>query len=340
MTFHNIQQFPKADGAASDRVFPVSAKSRSAGFLPAATLSKPSAFRWLAAVLTDYGVIAVAMGAAYAAFAHAQQNGFDAISDMIAFTVTVLAVFVIGTRQHAILVLGHDGSHGQISRNGRVNDWVANLFAFWPFGIGVSAYRKFHFAHHRYMGTDADPEFFQKKNCAPAYDLPATPRHLIRLAMTALVGEGIGGLVYFIKYLAVRSPLRDKVGPIVTWLAISLVLWQFNVWWVAALWFVALATSFGAVFRLRVWTEHMGTADVHRISARFIYRLIFLPHNTWCHFEHHHFPSVPCWNLPKARALDVEAPISSVESLFASYADYDVIPSGDITAAVTYKEAA
>jgi fatty acid desaturase len=103
---------------------------------------------------------------------------------------------------------------------------------------------------------------------------------------------------------------------------------------------VALGTSFGAVFRLRVWTEHVGTADVHRISARLFYQLIFLPHNTWCHFEHHRFPSVPFWNLPKARALETETHIDTLEALFSSYADYSAVPSGDITAKVKYRKAA
>jgi hypothetical protein len=36
--------------------------------------------------------------------------------------------------------------------------------------------------------------------------------------------------------------------------------------------------------------------------------LWLLPHNTWHHYEHHHFPQVPCWNLPRLRALIGDTP--------------------------------
>ncbi|HEY4125023.1 MAG TPA: fatty acid desaturase [Rhizomicrobium sp.] len=327
MIKHNVRSFPKIAEQTNDIV---SLKPRTEAILPAASLSEPSAARWLGALAADYAIVGLAMAAAYSAFAFAQKSGFAAMPLIGAVVVIVLAVIIIGTRQHAIMILAHDGSHGQVSRNRRLNDLLTNLLSLWPFGVGLSGYRKFHFAHHRYMGTDADPEYIHKKKSAPAYDLPATPGHIVRLALTGLFGEGSDDQIYFIVYVMARDNLRDKAAPVLVWGAIGLVLWHFNAWWVAALWFSALATSFGAVFRLRVWTEHVGTAGVHRISARWIYRVLFVPHNTWCHFEHHRFPSVPFWNLPKARALDTATPVGTLEALFSSYAGYDVVPSGEI----------
>ena len=294
----------------------------------------------MVALFNDYGAVGLAMVCSHSAFILAQQNHFDPMSTLIAFIVIVRAVIAIGTRQHAILILAHDGSHGHASRSRWCNDLLTNLFSLWPFGMGLSGYRRFHFAHHRYMGTASDPEFVHKKKAAPAYDLPASPRRIIGLASTALFGEGSSDQIYFIKYIIARNSLRDKVAPIAVWATLILVLWHFNTWWIALLWFVALGTSFGAVSRLRVWTEHVGTVSVHRISARLFYRMIFLPHNSWCHFEHHHFPSVPFWDLPKARAHETGPPICTLESLFASYGNYDVIPSGNISATVKELKAA
>jgi fatty acid desaturase len=295
--------------------------------------------RWLAALFTDYSVVALAMVCSHSAFIVAQQNHFDPIWSIIAFIVIVLAVIVIGTRQHAILILAHDGSHGHASRSRWRNDFLTNLFSLWPFGMGLSGYRKFHFAHHRYMGTASDPELVHKKRATPAYDLPSSPRRIIRLAITALFAEGSSDQMYFIKYIILRNSLRDKIAPIALWVTIVLVFWHFNAWWIAILWFIALGTSFNAVFRLRVWTEHVGTAGVHRISAGLFYRMIFLPHNSWCHFEHHHFPTVPFWNLPNARAREIETPVCTLESLFASYRNYGLIPSGSMPCAVKQPKA-
>ena len=338
MIVHDIQYLTKANGAAHERA--TSTKMHKPNVLAAAALSKPSMLRWLSALIIDYGVVALAMGVAYYAFDFARQSHFAAICDIVATIAIVLAVIAIGSRQHAILILAHDGSHGHVSANRRLNDLLTNLLSLWPFGMGLSGYRKFHFAHHRYMGTEADSEYIHKKKSAPAYDLPASPQRIVRFAVTALFGEGSDDQMYFVGYIIARNSLRDKVAAVAIWVAIALVLWHFDAWWIALLWFVALGTSFGAVFRLRVWTEHVGTAGVHRISARLFYRLVFLPHNTWYHFEHHHFPSVPFWNLPKARALDSKTPVDTLETLFTSYADYDSIPSGTVTDPVKYLEAA
>jgi len=53
---------------------------------------------------------------------------------------------------------------------------------------------------------------------------------------------------------------------------------------------------------------------VHRIHAPWYLRFWLLPHNTWYHYEHHHFPQVPCWNLPKVRAL--VGPVPEIQPLF------------------------
>jgi fatty acid desaturase len=305
-------------------------KLRPAHVLPARALSKPSRLRWLAAALTDYAIIALAMAGAYYAFQYAQTNGFAATTNAIAGAAILFAVLVIGTRQHAILVLAHDGGHGHASENSKWNDLLTNLLGLWPFGLGVTGYRKFHFAHHRYMGTESDPELFLKKQAAPAYNLPATRRRILRVVIAALLGCGFKETGSAILYIVRRNSLRDILAPIALWGTLSLILWHFNAGWVALLWFTALSTSFAAISRARVWTEHMGTSDVHRIAApRIIYRLIFYPHNVWCHFEHHRFPSVPFWNLAKAAALETETPIQTIGSLYDWYATCKTIAAGD-----------
>jgi fatty acid desaturase len=312
----------------------------SRAYFPGTRLRKQNPVRWLVALFADYGVIALAMAAAHRAFAFAQQRDFVAVPDVLAFAAIGLAVLAIGTRQHGILILGHDGSHGLVSRNVRWNDFLTNLLCFWPFGMGLSGYRQFHFAHHRHMGTTADPELIHKKKAAPTFDLPASPARILGLGVAAMFGEGILEEFFIVKYIIARESLRDIVMPIAMWTAFACGLWYFNASWIALVWFVALGSAFWAAFRMRVWTEHMGTADAHRIYARPLYRSIFLPHNTWYHFEHHRFPTVPFWNLHRARALDTETPVSTLETLFASYDGYRVIPSGMPASPVKQPEAA
>jgi hypothetical protein len=90
-------------------------------------------------------------------------------------------------------------------------------------------------------------------------------------------------------------------------------------WPVIALWFGALATSYWAFFHLRMWIEHVGTDGTHRVYLSWWQRLLFAPHNTWYHYEHHRWPSVPCHLLPRARLLDQTVPIVTWSELLRHY---------------------
>ena len=63
--------------------------------------------------------------------------------------VYVLAVLVIGARQHALLVLGHDAAHFRTLRVRWQNDLFANVFLMWPTFASVEGFRKFHGTHHQ-----------------------------------------------------------------------------------------------------------------------------------------------------------------------------------------------
>ena len=56
----------------------------------------------------------------------------------------LIAVVVIGSRQHALLILGHDASHYRYLPTRWQNDLVANIFLMWPTFASVEGFRKFH----------------------------------------------------------------------------------------------------------------------------------------------------------------------------------------------------
>jgi hypothetical protein len=66
------------------------------------------------------------------------------------------------------------------------------------------------------------------------------------------------------------------------------------------LWYVAIYTSFRLIFRLRVYTEHLGTdGTLPTVVPPLWKRWIYLPNNTWCHAEHHENPNTPFSKLKK-----------------------------------------
>jgi fatty acid desaturase len=275
-------------------------------------LRAPRLFRWLCPVGLDWGTIVVMVVLA-GAVDH--------------WAIYLVVVFVVGTRQHALAIMGHDGAHRLACRSRRLNDLATELLCFWPLGLGIAAYRMHHFTHHRHPGTGLDPELAYKRSRAPQWDLPAPRGRPFRYFLKDVLGLGLKDLTYT-RFVVPPVCLMDVLGPVLWWgAAVAVIVWSGNAW-VLVLWFAALGTSFWAMFRLRIWTEHLGTGDVHRIRVRWWQRLLFLPHNTWCHYEHHRWPSVPCWNLPVARALDASAPVLPLADLFEAYRSWPRIASG------------
>ena len=98
-------------------------------------------FPWLADAGMDWLVIAAAL----------------AMIQLWPHFYTVFAgILIVGNRQHALAILGHDGTHYTLSRNAAFNDFLTNLFCWWPLGLTVSGYRALHYAHHKNTGMEND----------------------------------------------------------------------------------------------------------------------------------------------------------------------------------------
>lgn len=226
-----------------------------------------------------------------------------------------LAVLLLGTRQHALAMLAHDGAHYAASRTRWLNDSLVCLLVFYPLYGGLDGYRHFHFTHHRTTGRDDDPELAYKRAFAADWSLPLSWGRLLRLLLRDLTGQNLHQIVR----LGAQAPPRswaDRVGPAAWNLVAALVLARLGALWVAGLWVAAFCTAHWAVFRLRVWTEHVGTRGTHRIHAGPLARFFIVPHNTWYHWEHHRYPGVPCWNLPAVRDLLGARQVLPLETLF------------------------
>jgi fatty acid desaturase len=212
----------------------------------------------------------------------------------------VLAVLIVGTRQHALAVLAHEGAHHHVIRHRRLNDALTCVFCFWPLGVGLHGWRKFHFKHHRTVGTAADPELAIKQKY-PGRWSPQTNQ--LRQFVADLLGLSVLETTMLIR-LAKPERVSDVLGPAATILAGWAAVLYWADWRALAIWHGAFVTSFWAVFRLRAFTEHVGTTSTHRLSEPPLWKkLLFLPENTWLHWEHHKLPAVPARQLKQRARL-------------------------------------
>jgi len=70
--------------------------------------------------------------------------------------VILLAVIVIGTRQHALFVIAHDAAHYLLYENRRLNDAVGRTCAMLQ-GLSMCTYRVIHRMHHNNLYRELDP---------------------------------------------------------------------------------------------------------------------------------------------------------------------------------------
>ena len=276
------------------------------------TLGRRSLFPWLADAALDWFVIGAAL-AAVGVWPH--------------FYTVAASVLIIGNRQHALAILGHDGTHYTLSRHAAFNDFLTNLFCFWPLGLTVSGYRALHYAHHKNTGKENDPELGHKRMRAPQWDLPATPLTVMRYALMDLIGYSLTDYLIIVRFSKPQS--RSDYAPLALFhvAVVSLALWL-GCWLAAAAWYFSLVTSFMMFFRLRLWLEHQGTDDTQRLALTWWQGTVLSPHNAWYHWEHHKYPTVPYHRLPQARRLLDGPAIQTLRDLVTGFAEARPIPSG------------
>ena len=81
-------------------------------------------------------------------------------------------------------------------------------------------------------------------------------------------------------------------------------------------------------FRLRLWLEHQGTPETHRLYLNVWQAPLLAPHNSWMHWEHHSWPTIPYHRLAEVRKHDAEPPVWTLAELFKWFKQADHIPSG------------
>jgi fatty acid desaturase len=287
------------------------AHRRSGGDL--ARLSRPSLPHFLAGLGADW--LAIVLVLILAGVAHH-------------WAVYVLAVIILGSRQHALVTLGHDGAHRLAARRRILNNSVAQLFCFWPMATVMDAYREFHFPHHSFLNTPRDPELRYRRLGEPEWDVPKHTRTIAARFLKDMAGFGA---LDTMRYWFWPRNFREVVGPVLVLGLATVILAFTGTLWVLGLWVAAYLTAFPAFYRLRGWLEHVGTEGTHRLHLPGWLAWLIAPHNVFMHWEHHEWPAVPYWNLPRVRALNASVPILGLRALFRFYRDCPAVKSGVAT---------
>ena len=202
---------------------------------------------------------------------------------------------------NAFYLLSHDGHHHLLFRSAAVNHGV-NMALCVPLLHSPTAYRVLHELHHRHLGGAGDPDEYR--------NYPDSPRvrwalQWVRLTMGTLVYMP---LIPAVAWRRAERPDRRRIAleyavmalvwiPVLALIPIGVLL---QVW-------LGPGIIVGYISAVRALAQHALT-DAHdpllasrSVESNQVVSFFLLNENY--HLEHHLFPEVPSYNLPRLRAL-------------------------------------
>ena len=224
-----------------------------------------------------------------------------AMDGAAAWVPRLVGVAACAVALHAFYLLSHEGHHGLLFRGRRANH-LANVALCVPLLHSPTAYRVLHERHHRHLGGPGDPDEFTNYTTSRRV---VWAMHWVRLTMGTLVYMPMIPLVAWR-----RAGNADRAR-------IALEYGGMAVLWVAAFLLVPLGTLLpvwlvpgvlvGYFSAVRALAQHALTdRQDPTLASRSVESgpvVSFLLLNENYHMEHHLFPEVPSYHLPRLRAL-------------------------------------
>ncbi len=219
--------------------------------------------------------------------------------------VRVACYAAIGVAIHSLAILMHEGIHGNLFRNRVLDRWASVLMGAPSFFSGT-AYRVPHVLHHRFNRTAQDPDEFTNLTkrrgllsaAFYAWGVIGMPVYLVHVPVNALRrGTPRERADVILEYGLLAALYGGAVLLAVRMDALPVLL---DCWIIPA----AFAAIFGNV---RGWAEHTMTAAGNPLTqSRTVTsnRVVsFFMCNLNYHLEHHLFPAMPWYNLPRLHVL-------------------------------------
>ena len=202
---------------------------------------------------------------------------------------------------NAFYLLSHEGHHGLLFRGARANH-LANVALCVPLLHSPTAYRVLHERHHRHLGGPGDPDEFTNYTTSRRV---VWLMHWVRLTMGTLVYMPMIPLVAWRRAgKADRALIALEYGGMaVLWVAAFLLVplgVLLQVWLVPGV-LVGYFSAVRALAQHALTDRHDPTLASRSVESGRVVSFLLLNENY--HMEHHLFPEVPSYHLPRLRAL-------------------------------------
>ncbi len=241
-------------------------------------------------------------------------------------------VVLIGVAQHGLFILAHEAAHYRLLSNRVLNDLLGRLIGM-SGGVSMCTYRVTHRLHHNNLYGPEDPD------TAIHGGYPRGQAYLWKkLAQDLLGWNAWKTYAYFFGSPAINDDTRRRISPLDDtspelraaarrdrWLVVAFHLLAPLAAWLLGgsrgllaylgLWTLPLLTTLQPILRLRAVCEHGAVTDLSSplTAARtnrtwgspgnWLGRFFLFPHHVNYHLEHHLYPAVPHYHLPRLHRL-------------------------------------
>ncbi|MBN3786560.1 fatty acid desaturase [Burkholderia sp. Ac-20353] len=274
----------QSDTSPSIRADRISIKQAMLARIPAWERPKPRTWRSIRDIAFDWIAIFVAVWATH----------------RIGWTITPIALVMIGNRQRALGNLLHEASHGNLSARRHINDYLAHLLLAAPLLNSLPVYRDLHARHHAWLG---DPQ--RDPDLLPSLTHEGDNWYHVYVRCLSKFSVFRGSLIGHFSNGTLTS--YQQLGILAWWVVVGLSVAAANphlaVLFVA-LWIGSRITVFHAITTFREMTDHYGLEPsgifgfTREIPDHGLLSTLVHPHHNGYHLTHHLFPTIPYHQLP------------------------------------------
>ena len=228
---------------------------------------------------------------------------------------SLLAIIVIGSRQHSLSTLSHDFVHYSVFKNKVVSEYIGNISTSWPLFYRTSGFRSQHLMHHRHLNTINDPDLLRRYKLED-WTFPKKPKSLSFLLLRDLLGLNFHQNIKKLYILHNKNGVHKKnfkkeslalvltqaffyIGLLIL-IVVSNNILNFLIFWI-----IPFATYHKFIKRIRAISEHFAIPNnnykeqTRTTIINPIESFLICPRNINYHLEHHLYPNVPWYNLKR-----------------------------------------